>query len=180
MPTDILIPLIVAMLGGGTISTMITLWVTRRTAAAQRAKLLAETEAEKSKTENTDVEAFDKFSDLLKKLQDRNDDLYKKTVELEKQITERDRNLEVLHDRLADRDSQLEQNRKQLELLRNLAKDSPVIDTLRTQLEAMNRIALSFQTAQEEGQKILFEKEKSMQELLRTNRDLEFKKPAKS
>jgi len=187
MSAEIIIPVLIALLGGGTVSTLITLWVTRRTAAierekllAEKAKILAEIEAEKSKTDNTDVEAFDKFSDLLKKLQDRNDELYKKTVGLEKQITEKDRSLEVLAERLTDRDSQLEQCTKQLELLRNLAKDSPVLETLRTQLEAMNNMANNLQAAQAEGQKILLEKEKSMQELLRTNRDLELKKPPKT
>lgn len=180
-----IVTILVAMFGGGTITALITLWVTRRDTqrklAAEREKLLAEAQAQKSTSESTDVDAFAKFQDLLKKLQDRNDELYKKTVVLEKQITERDRNLEVLHDRLADRDSQLEQNTKQLELLRNLARDSPVIETLKTQLEAMNVIALSLQTAQTEGQKILLEKEKSMHELLsRTNRNLELKKPEKS
>ena len=181
LPTDTLITVVIAMLGGGTISTLITLWITRRRIAAEREKLLAEAQAQKSNAENTDVDAFAKFQSLLKTLQDRNDELYKKTVVLEKQITEKDRNLEVLHERLTDRDSQLEQNTKQLELLRNLAKDSPVIETLKTQLEAMNVIALSLQTAQSEGQKILLEKEKSMHELLsRTNRDLELKKAPKS
>jgi predicted RNase H-like nuclease (RuvC/YqgF family) len=179
-----LVTILVALLGGGTVTALITLWVTRRDMqrklAAEREKLLAEAQAEKSTSESTDVDAFSKFKNLLKELQDRNDELYKKTVVLEKQITERDRSLEVLHDRLADRDSQLEQNTKTLEHLRNLAKDSPVIETLRTQLEAMNVMALSLQAAQTEGQKILLEKEKSMHELLtRTNRDLELKKPAK-
>jgi hypothetical protein len=82
---------------------------------------------------------------------------------------------------LKSRDAQLEQSVKQLDLLRNLAKDSPVIETLKVQLEAMNVIALSLQTAQTEGQKILLEKEKSMHELLtRTNRNLELEKPVKS
>jgi predicted RNase H-like nuclease (RuvC/YqgF family) len=172
-----IVQILLALLGGGTLTALVTLWLTRRKLAAEREKLLAEAQAEKSNSENTDVDAFSKFKNLLKELQDRNDELYKKTVILEKQITERDRSLEVLHDRLADRDSQLEQNTKTLEHLRNLAKDSPVIETLKVQLEAMNLIALSLQTAQTETTKMLHEKDRIVQGLFDTNRNLELKKP---
>jgi hypothetical protein len=179
MTGEVVVSLIIGILGF--ISGVASPIFARRKVAAEREKILAEAEAIRSGKENTDVDAFDKFSDMLKKLQDRNADLYTTNIELEKKVTERDRSLEVLTDRLKSRDAQLEQSVKQLELLRNLAKDSPVIETLKVQLEAMNVIALSLQTAQTEGQKILLEKEKSMHELLtRTNRDLELQKPPKS
>jgi hypothetical protein len=174
------IALIIALLGGGTLSTLITLWFMRRRNAAEREKLLAEAQAQKSSAENTDVEAFDKFSDLLKKLQDRNDELYKKTVVLEKEITERDRSLEVLADRLQSRDSQLATSTKQLELLRGLAEESHITETLKEQLGAMQLIIAKMQDAQSDTTKMLAEKERINAELFKTNRDLELKKPPTS
>jgi hypothetical protein len=177
--TSELVSLIIGTLGF--ISGVAGLIFARRKVAAEREKILAEAEAIRSGKESTDVDAFEKFSSLLKKLQDQNTDLYAENVVLEKAVTEKDRKIEVLTDRLQSRDAQLEQNTKQLELLRNLAKDSTIVETLRTQLESMNSIALALQTAQTEGQKILLEKEKSMHELLtRTNRDLEMKKPVRT
>ena len=85
------------------------------------------------------METTSKVSDLLKDMQSQNVDLYKKNTELEKANTDQARTIEVITARLQSRDSQLDAATRQLDLLRNLAKDAPVIDTLRVQLEAMNQ-----------------------------------------
>jgi len=171
------VSLIIGVLGF--VSSFLTIIISRRKIEAERNKTEAETESIKSDTATKDVDAFEKFSDLLKKLQDRNDELYQENVELAKQNTEKARSLEVLSDRLQNRDTQLSQCSKQLDLLRNLAQESHITDTLKTQLEAMQTIISKMQDAQSETTKVLAKKEEALQELFKTNRDLELKKPPK-
>jgi len=156
----------------GFLSTIITLVFTRRKLAAERDKLMAEAESARSGAASTDVDAFDKFSDLLKKLQDRNDTLYGENVALEVAATERNRTIEQLQLRLSDRDAQLAQSVKQLELLRELAKSVPISDTLRSQLESMNVIVVNLQEAQKQMQDVLVERDKAINALMESNRNL--------
>jgi len=167
------IGLIVGVLGF--LSTIITLIFTRRKLGAEREKLLAEAESARSGAASTDVDAFDKFSDLLKKLQDRNDELYGENVALEVAATERNRTIEQLQLRLSDRDAQLLQATKQLELLRELAKSVPISDTLRSQLESMNVIVANLQDAQKQMQEVLLERDKAISALMESNRNLAVK-----
>jgi len=159
----------------GFVSTIITLIFGRRKLLAEREKLLAEAESVRSGAASTDVDAFDKFSDLLKKLQDRNDTLYGENVALEVAATERNRTIEQLQLRLSDRDAQLMQANKQLELLRDLAKSVPISDTLRDQLLSMNVIVANLQTAQAQLQEVLRERDKAISALMESNRNLAVK-----
>ena len=169
---------IIALIVGalGFLSTIITLIVTRRKLSAEREKLLAEADASRSDSASTDVDAFDKFSELLKKLQNRNDELYQKNVNLEVQDTEKSRTIETLTIRLGERDAQLNQATKQLDLLRELAKQAPVTDTLKTQLASMNEIVGKLQDAQSEMQSVLRDRERAFNELFHSTRNLVTKK----
>lgn len=163
----------------GFLSTIITLIVSRRKLAAEREKILAEAESVRSSAASTDVDAFDKFSELLKKLQDRNDELYQDNVNLEVKNTEKTRSIETLTIRLAERDAQLTQATKQLDLLRELAKQVPITDTLTVQLESMNNIVAKLQDAQADIQQVMKDREKAYQELFESTRHLELKKSAR-
>jgi hypothetical protein len=54
-----------------------------------------------------------------------------------------------------------------------LAEQAPITETLRKQLDTVNSIAAQLQ-------QLLIEKEKTLQELSQTNRDLELRKPSKT
>lgn len=171
------VSLIVGVLGF--VSGVAGLLFARRKVAAEREKILAEAEAIRSGKENTDVDAFDKFSDMLKKLQDRNSVLYEEKVILEKAITEKDRSIETLADRLESRDTQLAAATKQLGLLQDLAREAPITQTLRDQLVQMNTMVEKFQEAQAQATRMLQEKDRIVQSMFDTNRNLEMKKPQK-
>jgi hypothetical protein len=144
---------------------------------AARRKVAAEIQEIKARAASEDVDTTRKVSDLLTDMQGENVALYKRNTELEKTNTDQTRTIEIISARLDARDSELLAATKQLEHLRNLAKDAPVIETLRMQLDAMNQIVTHFQAAQNETSKILLEREKAMGELFKTNRDLDLKKP---
>jgi uncharacterized membrane protein YgaE (UPF0421/DUF939 family) len=156
----------------GFITAIVTLIFSRRKVDAEVKKLLAE-----SATEEVDTKA--KISDLLETMQNRNAELHKENIALEKENSEKSRSIEVLTDRLESRDVQLAAATKQLDLLRSLAEQAPVTETLKTQLDAMNTIVVNLQTASAETSKILLEREKAYAELFATNRDLASRKPSK-
>jgi len=145
-----------------------------------RRKISAEVREIEARSASEKVDTTSKVSDLLQEMQSQNVDLYKRNTELEKVNTDQLRSLEILRTRLESRDAQLSEATKQLDHLRNLAKDAPIIETLRNQLDAMNQIVSHFQAAQNETSKILLEREKSMGELFKTNRNLDLKKPGES
>ena len=142
-----------------------------------RRKIAAEIREIRARATAEEVDTTSKVSDLLKDMQGQNVDLYKKNTELEKNNADQARSIEILTARLESRDTQLTAATRQLDLLRNLAKDAPIIETLRTQLDAMNQIVSNLQEAQTQTSKILLEREKSMGELFKTNRNLDLKKP---
>lgn len=146
-------------------------------ARSQRLKTLAEVKSIQANTTTTDLTAFDKFSDLLKKHQDRNDELYQENVLLEKGLTEKTRQLDILTARLENKDTQIIALNRQLSLLQDLAKSAPITDTLKAQLESMNLIVTRLQDAQQEATKVLATREAAFQKLMDTNRDLTLKKP---
>jgi len=162
-----------AILSSSLLTALVTLFFTRRKTAAETNKTNAEAKSE-------EIESQKKVSDLLEKMQSEGVDLYRRNTELEKENTDQMRSIEILTARLEARDSQLAAATKQLDLLRDLAKDAPITETLRKQLEAMNQIIGKLQDAQSDGQKIMLEKERALQELLNTNRNLELQKPGKT
>ena len=120
------------------------------------------------------------LGDVLKKMQDDISRLYEENLTLEKTNAEKSRTIEVLTDRLQSKDLQLAAATRQLDLLRSLAEQAPITETLRTQLEGMNQIVAKLQEAQSEASKMLLEKEKTLAVLIETNRNLEMKKPVRS
>jgi len=158
--------LIIAILGSSVITAFLTLLFTRR-------KTAAETEGIKAKAASDEVDTIRKRSDLLEKMQDENVDLYTRNTELEKAKVDNVRTIEILTARLAARDQQLETLNTQMNRLAKLAEQAPITEILRSQLESVNKIA-------DELQKMLVEKEKTLQELSQTNRDLEMRKVPKS
>ena len=142
-----------------------------------RRKIAAEVREIKARSASEEVDTTSKVSDLLQEMQSQNVNLYKRNTELEKINTDQTRSIEVLQARLESRDAQLTETTKQLDHLRNLAKDAPIVETLRAQLDAMNQIVSHFQAAQNETSKILLEREKAMGELFKTNRNFDLKKP---
>ena len=160
-----LITLLVTILGSSVFGSILTLFFSRRKVAAE--------------TANQEIDTDSKVSDFLKDVQGQNVDLYKRNAELEKSNTDKQRTIEMLVSRLETRDAQLTANNKQLDILRSLAQQAPITETLREQLETMGEIIAKMQDAQTETAKALAEKEKTVQELFKTNRDLELKKPPK-
>lgn len=170
MEASSIISLIVGL--AGVLTAIITIIANRRKTAAEALKLEKEAGESESESEAKDVDAFDKFSDLLKKLQDRNAELYNKNVELEVKSTEKTRHIENLMIRLEERDSQLTAATRQLELLRELAKQSNTSETLKTQLEATNTIIANLQEAQKQMATVLTEREKTYQQLFESTKNL--------
>lgn len=168
-----IVNLIVAILGSSVLGSGLTLFFTRR-------KVAAETNQTNVKAASDQVDTTRKVSDLLEKMQSENVDLYERNTELEKVKTDYARTIEILTARLEARDSQLATVNKQLERLNNLAQQAPITETLSAQLDAVNKIATGMQAVQQELSKLLVEKEKTLQELSQTNRDLEMKKPPRS
>jgi len=165
-----------ASLIGGILMFIIGVW----SLISSRRKIAAETQELAARKASEELDTSKKISDLLEEMQGQNVNLYKKNTELEKNNTDQARMIEVLTARLQSRDTQLEASTRQLDLLRNLAKDAPVIETLKTQLVAMNMIVAKLQDAQTETSKVLLEREKSYAELFKTNRNLELQKPGKT
>jgi hypothetical protein len=169
MSQESTIILIGAVLGSTVIGSILTMLFMRR-------KVAAETRATDVKAASEEVDTQIKVSDLLEKMQSENVDLYKRNIALEKVNADHTHTIDILTARLEVRDKQLESATKQIDLLRNLAEQTPITETLRGQLDVMNQIVSKLQSAQEEGQRIMLEKEKAMQELSITNRDLVIKK----
>jgi len=168
-----MLTLIAAILGSSVIGSILTLFVTRRKTAAETKKTNAEATSE-------EVDTTKKVSDFLKDVQDQNVDLYKRNTQLEKEITDKTRTIEILTARLEARDTQLAAATKQLDLLRNLAEQAPITETLRTQLDAVNQVVTHLQDTQSGLQKMILEKDKMLGTLFETNRNLEMKKPPKT
>lgn len=141
-----------------------------------RKKTAAETKKISAEAASGEIDASNKASNSLDEMRVENIDLIKNNFNLEKVIIEHKRTIENLTARVEARESQLEATTKQLNLLRGLAEQAPILETLRTQLEAVTRIAGNMQTAQGELQKMLVEKEKIVQDLQITNRNLEMRK----
>jgi len=158
-------PLIMVFVGSSAFSALITYFITRRKVTAD--------------TTSAEVDADSKMSGLLKDMQSQNVDLYKKNIELEKANADLTHQSTILTSRLETRDVQLANTSKQLDLLRNLAEQAPITEMLRTQLDAVNNTTASLQAAQNTLSTLLLEKEKTIQELFKTNRDLELQKPPK-
>lgn len=164
---------ILGALGSTLLGSIATYLFLRRKTAAETKKTNAEAASE-------ELETARKERDLVQEMRSENVDLYKRNIELEKSNTDQARTIEILTARLEARDQQLMTLNKQVERLSSLAEQAPITETLRTQLEAVNKIATGFQTTQSELQQLLIEKEKTLQELSQTNRDLEMRKPARS
>jgi hypothetical protein len=162
--------LIGAILGSTSLAAIVTFIFTRRKINEETKKLRAETVTE-------ELDSSKKITDFLQEMRTDNVDLSKKNIELEKQNTDQLRTIEILTARLESRDGQLATATRQLDLLRDLAKDAPITETLKTQLEAINQMVVKLQDAQREGQQLMLEKEKTMQELLKTDRNMELQKP---
>lgn len=160
------VEIVIALLGSNALSTFITYLFTRR-------KLSAETRSE-------EVDTNRKISDLLQEMRTENADLIKQNIQLEKHTTDLARQLETLRARLEARDKELQAATKQLDLLRELAKDAPITETLKNQLATVNQVVINLQKALETGQEVMLQKEEVMKELLRTNRDLTLQKPGKT
>jgi hypothetical protein len=143
--------LIIAVIGSSAFGSILTWLFTRRHIAAQTKKTTAETISEEVDTSN-------KVSNSLDEMRVENVDLIKKNFELEKVIIEKTRLIEVLTGRLESRETQLESATKQLNLLRGLAEQAPILETLRMQLEAVTKMAGNMQTVQLDLQKMLGEK----------------------
>jgi len=141
-----------------------------------RRKIAAEVREIKARSASEEIDTTSKIANLIQDMRNDNVSLIKRNLELEKSDSDKTRTLEILTARLETRDSQLAACASQLEHLRNLAKDAPIIETLRAQLEATNVIVSNFQNAQAEMQRLLLEREKSMGELLKTNRNLDLQK----
>lgn len=163
MTPPLVITLIGAVLGSSVLTALITIWFTRR-------KIAAETGEIKAKTASEEVDTASKVSDFMQDLKNENVDLYKKNIELEKINSNQLRTIETLTARLEQRD-------KQLDRLTSLAKQAPIVETLRAQLDGLTQIIAKLQDTQTDATKMLIEKEKTLQEALQTNRNLEMKKP---
>jgi hypothetical protein len=144
---------------------------------AARRKLKGETREVNARAASEEVDTQAKVSDFLKEIKDENVDLYKKNIVLEKQVTDQLRQIEVLTQRLTERDAQLEAATKDLNLFRDLAKNTPITKTLQDQLEIVNRLLSETQAALLQS---ITQKEETIRELTRTNSDIRLQKPGKT
>ena len=138
-----------------------------------RKKTDAETKEITAKAASEEVETTNKVTDLIRDMRTENVELNRKNIELEKQNTDFARTIEILRSQLETGNKQLERAQKQLDLLRGLAEESPIIETLQTQMQVVRDVINILQTALNDGGKLLIDKEKKMQELLRTTSDIE-------
>jgi hypothetical protein len=174
------ITLLISVLGSSVLTALVTLWFTRRKIAAEIEKTNAEANKTNAETASEEVDTTRNMSGLLKEMQSQNVNLYKQNTELEKKNTDQTRTIEIITARLEARDGQLAAANKQLELLRSLAKDATITETLRTQLDGMSQIIAKLQEAQSEAAKMMSEKDKILANMFETNRNLELKKPLKA
>lgn len=156
---------ILAILGSSAFGALVSYVLTRR-------KIKAETTAQ-------EVDADSKMSDLLGRMQSENVDLYKKNSDLEKRSTDQAHQIVLLTSRLKDRDDQLAAMTRQLDLLRNLAEQTPITEMLRSQLNQVNETTAKMQDAQRILQDLLVEKEKTIRVLFETNNDIKLQKSPK-
>jgi hypothetical protein len=124
----------------------------------------------RSQAHGADAVTFDKFTETFAKLQQRNDELYQENVQLEIKNTEKSRSMEQLTTRLAERDAQLTQATKQLDLLREMARSVPITDTLKNQLDAMNIIITNLQASGTAMQELMAKREEAIGVLLESQR----------
>lgn len=163
MSTDGVVTILVTFLSSTVITAFLVQWFMRRKTAAETREIGARAASEEMDTARD-------TTDLIRKMQGEQVDLYRKNTELEKTNTDQARTIENLTRRLESRDAQLDR-------LTKLAQQAPIIETLREQLDAVTKIATDFQSAQSELTAMLNEKEKTLQALSQTNRDLTLKKP---
>ena len=172
MSTEQILAIVSAFGAGSILSALAVSFLNRRKTAAEIKEI-------NTRATSQEVEAIGNVRDVLERLQEDISQYITKNIELEKTVADRDRSIEVLTARLQARDAQLESCQKNMEALRNLAKEAPIIETLRSQLEATNQIIAKFQEAQAETQKAILEKDKIMATLVDTNRNLELPKVPK-
>jgi chromosome segregation ATPase len=173
MSGDSLLLLIGSILGSSVITAFVTLMFTRR-------KISAETKETNARASSEEVDTTRKVTDFLNDVREENVDLYKRNTELEKENTDKTRTIEILSTRLESKDSQLAAATKQLDLLRSLAQQSPIIEVMQSQLVSLNEIIAKFQDASVEATKLMGEKDKILKDLSETNRNLELKRPSRS
>jgi hypothetical protein len=160
-----LMTFILAILGSSALGAVVTFFLYRRRIKAE--------------TTSQEVDADSKMSDLLGKMQSENVDLYRKNADLERTNTDQAHQVLLLTARLRDRDDQLAAVTRQLDLLRNLAEQTPITEMLRSQLNQVNETTAKMQDAQKILQDLLVEKERTIQVLFETNKDIKLQKPPK-
>lgn len=160
--------LLTAILGSTVIGSILTLFFTRR-------KLAAETDETNTRAASEKVDTVQKISDVLEQMQHKNVELYERNTELEKIKSDQENKIYALAQRLDLRDEQLSNCTKQMSLLGDLAKQSPVTDILRSQLDVVNHVVKQLQEAESGLQKMMTDKDKLLSNLFDTDRNLRVK-----
>lgn len=160
--------LLSAILGSTVVSSILTLYFTRR-------KLAAEIDETNARTSSEKIDTTKKISDVLEQMQGKNVELYERNSELEKLKSDHENRIDALVKRLDLRDEQLTNCTKQMNLLSDLAKQSPITDTLRGQLDVVNGVVAELQSASTELRHMLAKKDEILKDLFDTNRDLRIK-----
>ena len=137
--------ILVAILGTGTFSSIVTYILTRRKLAAEEA--------------DTYADAIQKLTANNTSLQDENQKLYKDNTALEKALTDSDRARENLAVRLETRDSQISTLSRQLSALQNREKQGEITQALQAQLAGITSIKQAFE-------KIIDERDRTIRELM--------------
>ena len=137
--------ILVAILGTGTLSSIVTYILTRRKLAAEEA--------------DTYADAIQKLTANNTSLQDENQKLYKDNTALEKALTDSDRARENLAVRLETRDSQISTLSRQLSALQNREKQGEITQALQAQLAGITSIKQAFE-------KIIDERDRTIRELM--------------
>lgn len=151
--------LVIAILSSSAFTGLITFLLTRRKFAAEIEKLISEKEVNRATEADVFAEAIQKLTANNSNLQDRNTDLYKSNVALEKALSDQDTAYRSLAARLADRDSQIRTLDDQLRLLQDKERHNEITSALVSQQQAIIGIAESYQ-------KIIADRERTIKELV--------------
>lgn len=143
--SEYLVPILIAVIGSGALSSLITWMLTRRKTNAETREIDSRRDVNEAAEAETFADAISKFMDTQERLQNRNRDLYEQIVTLEKANTEAERSLETLSERLTDRDAQIKTLGSQLANLQAKDRQGEISAALVAQQKALLQIAESYQ-----------------------------------
>lgn len=156
---DFIGPLLIAILSSGSLAGAITFVLTRRKYKAEIENIESETGENKAQEADTFAGTIQKMIGINDQLQEKNSELYRENVALEKALTDSDRGRENLTLRLQARDDQITTLNEQLRRLHNRDQQSEISQALQAQLAGITEIKGGYE-------RIIQERDRTIKELL--------------